>query len=294
MTYGQVTKMERRYGREVGKYRAKINKTTQKAPFEKILARQIGICAVLLAVGITVSYADFGGKYVKETLYKSNTLKDWKETFLPVFTAAKTGTVKTASVISSSVEQLEGRLKLDKTDSTPVKAKADKQSKKSTDEKPSAEKVPQEDDGQITKDTDNTAEKPVVFRVPTEGEITSAFGSRVHPVSGNVLEHTGIDIAAPSGQTVISTAAGVVTATGYDDANGHYITVKHSDSVVSVYAHLSAICVAENETVDGNTKIGEVGSSGMSTGPHLHFEIKVNQESVNPESYITLPHRNGV
>lgn len=280
--------MERRYGRESGKYRAKINKTPKKTPFEKVLMRQSGFCAVLLAIGILVSYADAGNladKYIKDVLYKSNSFSDWKNTFYPVFKAAEKGTKKTVAVMVSGVEYWDKKLGFNtEADNAPIKAKADKKTKKAE----IAEKKTE------VKEETVEEEKPLVFKIPTNGEITSAFGSRVQPVSGATSVHNGIDIAAPSGQTVISAAKGVVAATGYDDANGHYVVIKHTDEITSVYAHLSKICVTDNEIVDDNTKIGEVGSSGISTGPHLHFEIKVNQESVNPESYITLPHRNGV
>lgn len=281
--------MERRYGREAQRYRAAINREPKKTAFEKIVFRQSVVCALMLLIGILVSYADVGNigdRYVKEVLYKSNTLSEWKDTFYPVFKAAKKGTKKTVAAISGGVVSLEKKIGLNtQTDNSPVKAKAEKETKK--------EELPKEEVKKEIEEKEENEKKEVVFKIPTMGEITSPFGSRVHPMSGNTLEHTGIDIASPLGQTVISTAEGIVAKTGYDDANGHYVVIKHTDEITSVYAHLSKICVAENEAVDDNTKIGEVGSSGISTGPHLHFEIKVNQESVNPESYITLPHRNG-
>jgi len=277
--------MERRYGREVKRYHAQIVKKPKKTPLEKIIVRQSGVCAFLIAIGIVVSYADTGrtsAKYVKEILYKSSTLNDWKDTFKPAFKAAKKGAVKAVLFINDSAKSVEKKIGINtKTDNTPVKAKAQKK------EKVEKKEESKEEPNQIEET------KEVVFKVPTEGEITSAFGSRIHPMSGNTKPHTGIDIAAPSGQTIISSAEGMVTKTGYDDANGHYVVIKHSEELTTIYAHLSKICVSENEAVDDNTKIGEVGSSGISTGPHLHFEIKLNQESVNPENYITLKHREG-
>ena len=272
--------MERRYGREVKRYQAQITKKPKKTPLEKIIIRQSGVCAFLIAIGIIVPYADAGSaRYVKEVLYKSSTLNDWKDTFYPAFETAKKGAVKTVLFINDSAKSVEEKFGINtKTDNAPVKAKAKKKEKTENKE--------------IEVNQANEP-KEVVFKVPTEGEITSVFGSRIHPMSGDTKPHTGIDIAAPAGQTVISAAEGMVTKTGYDDANGHYIVVKHTEELTTVYAHLSKVCVSENEAVDDNTKIGEVGSSGISTGPHLHFEIKLNQESVNPENYITLTHRDG-
>ena len=130
------------------------------------------------------------------------------------------------------------------------------------------------------------------FRNPTEGKISSVFGERIHPVtgeSGNV--HTGIDIAGVLNQTVISAAKGRVVKTGEDDANGKYIVIEHTGGYTTAYAHLNQICVVDGEWVDDNTKIGLMGSSGVSTGVHLHFEIKKDGERLNPEDFVLYKHK---
>lgn len=130
------------------------------------------------------------------------------------------------------------------------------------------------------------------FRNPTEGKISSVFGERIHPVtgeSGNI--HTGIDIAGVYNQTVISAAEGRVIKTAEDNANGKYIIIEHTGGYTTAYAHLNKICVAEGEIVDNNTKIGEMGESGIATGVHLHFEIKRNGERLNPEEYVLYKHK---
>lgn len=286
--------MENRYGRNAGKYRAKINRSSKKAEFEKVITVQSGFCAVLLAAGILVSYMGesfISDGYMKEILYKSNTLSDWKNVFSPFLKLAKSGGQKTLVMINGGAGYLSEKLDFDfksgDSDAS-VKAKADK-----TGTKQKVVSKSEKEESVENKKGDSKAEETVTFKVPTDGEITSEFGSRIHPVSGSVLTHTGIDIAAPMGQTVISAAKGKVSATGSDNANGNYVVVKHSDEYTTVYAHLSKISVSADELVDDNTKIGEVGSSGVSTGPHLHFEVKLNNESVNPENYITLAHRKG-
>lgn len=281
--------MERRYGREKARYRARINKEPKRKEPEKVLAIQSIVCIMLLLAGVLFSYLDISGAksgYITEILYKTNSIKDWKNTVYPVLKTAKKGGEKTVSAIIKGVELCEEKLGIDKASksSAPVNAKA-------KEEKPKKEEVKEE-----PKESEVKAEpkkEELTLRSPTEGEISSVFGSREQPLSGASVAHAGIDIAAPLGQTVISAAPGVVTMAGYDNANGHYVVIKHNEELTTVYAHLLKTCVKKDEIVDDNTKIGEVGSSGISTGPHLHFEVKVNQESVDPENYITLTHRNG-
>lgn len=127
---------------------------------------------------------------------------------------------------------------------------------------------------------------------PTEGKISSVFGGRVHPVTGaDGNFHTGIDIAGVMNQTVISAAEGKVIKTGEDSANGKYVIVEHTGGYTTAYAHLNKICVTEGEYVDNNTKIGQMGESGIATGVHLHFEIKKNGERLNPENFVLYKHK---
>lgn len=130
------------------------------------------------------------------------------------------------------------------------------------------------------------------FRNPTEGKISSVFGQRVHPVTGaDGNFHTGIDIAGVMNQTVISAAEGKVIKTGEDSANGKYVIIEHTGGYTTAYAHLNKICVTEGEYVDNNTKIGQMGESGIATGVHLHFEIKKNGERLNPENFVLYKHK---
>lgn len=286
--------MERRYGRANERYRAKINKADKKAPLGVIMARQSAVCAVLLAVGAASSFFNTGSRLhsqITSVLYETNSLSDWKRDFYPAFRAVQNGAAETVNMYNRAIKLCESKLGINKPSdgAAPVKANAEKKEKKQ-------EAAPKKEEAAEEKNEMQTAEEnsAPVFCIPTEGEITSVFGGREHPISGEIAAHTGIDIAAPSGQTVVSAAEGTVSSTGSDSANGNYVTVNHGGSFTTVYAHLSAISVKDGQRVDGSTKIGEVGSSGISTGPHLHFEIKINQKSVNPEDYITLPHREGI
>ena len=124
------------------------------------------------------------------------------------------------------------------------------------------------------------------FVWPVGGSITSEFGAREHPLDGREGTHYGIDIGANYGDTVVACAKGTVTDAGYDENLGNYVKVKHTDSIVTVYGHLSLICVEPDEYVDETIKIGEVGSSGKSTGPHLHLEVRHNNVCMNPRDYL--------
>jgi len=129
------------------------------------------------------------------------------------------------------------------------------------------------------------------FKNPTEGEITSVFGVRIHPVTNVSTTHTGIDIAGNFNQCVISAAEGRVLKCREDEINGKYIIIEHNGGYQSAYAHLNEICVTEGEWVDDNTKIGLMGESGMATGVHLHFEIKKDNERLDPEEFVKYNHR---
>ncbi len=120
---------------------------------------------------------------------------------------------------------------------------------------------------------------------PCEGTITNRFGKRVHPITNEEREHNGIDIKAPEGTEVVSSIIGTVTDVGYDAEKGNYIVVE-KDNVKTTYSQLSATNVKKGDSVNVNQAIGAVGSTGNSTGPHLHFEVMLDGEYVDPQSLI--------
>ena len=116
--------------------------------------------------------------------------------------------------------------------------------------------------------------------------ISSHFGPRRNPVTGRYVAHQGIDLAAPSGTDVFTMAPGVVTDAGWRGGFGRFVEVSHGNGIATRYAHLREISVRTGQRLDMSDKVGEVGSSGRSTGPHLHYEIVVADQRVNPRKWI--------
>ncbi len=137
--------------------------------------------------------------------------------------------------------------------------------------------------------TDVTAPPPPVWENPlTPGSyfISSSFGWRDLYGNGNRKFHTGIDFAATTGTRIEAAKSGTVTFVGTDHHGGKYIDIDHGGGLKTRYLHLSTFAVSKGDVVNDDTKIGEVGSTGYSTGPHLHFEVWENGVRKNPENYI--------
>ncbi len=125
--------------------------------------------------------------------------------------------------------------------------------------------------------------------VPSDGEQTSNFGYRHNPFSGMGTEsHFGIDFRGNTGEPVKSTADGVVSFAGVKGGYGNCIVLEHSNGFETLYGHLSRILVREGQKIKTGEKIGHIGSTGRSTGPHLHYEIIRNGTKINPEHFLKL------
>jgi murein DD-endopeptidase MepM/ murein hydrolase activator NlpD len=127
----------------------------------------------------------------------------------------------------------------------------------------------------------------VPSRMPLQGAaLTSDFGMRTHPVLGGRRAHSGIDLAAPTGTPIYATADGVVGRADRFSSYGLYVQIQHGGQLETRYAHMSRIAVAAGEAVRKGDIIGYVGSTGRSTGPHLHYEVRVAGDAVNPIPYM--------
>lgn len=127
----------------------------------------------------------------------------------------------------------------------------------------------------------------VPSRMPLEGAaLTSSFGMRTHPVLGGRRQHQGIDLAAPTGTPVYATADGVVSRADWFSSYGLFISVEHGASMQTRFGHLSRLAVTAGDSVKKGDLIGYVGSTGRSTGPHLHYEVRVDGLAVNPIPYM--------
>lgn len=124
---------------------------------------------------------------------------------------------------------------------------------------------------------------------PAEGAYTSNFGWRVHPLTGQMTFHKGVDLSAAEGSEVYAFADGVVLAAGWEDSYGNYIKLQHSDRVVTLYAHCSQLLKSVGDSVRAGEVIAKSGSTGNVTGPHLHFEVRVEQVLCDPAYYLESP-----
>lgn len=118
--------------------------------------------------------------------------------------------------------------------------------------------------------------------------VSSPYGWRTHPVYGDQRFHHGVDLSAASGTPIVATRSGKVTIATYSSSAGYYVNIDHGDGFMSRYLHMTHYIVAPGQQVTAGQTIGYVGSTGVSTGPHLHFSVYFNGASVNPASYVNL------
>ncbi|EGT3616656.1 peptidase M23 [Clostridium perfringens] len=125
------------------------------------------------------------------------------------------------------------------------------------------------------------------FMRPAPGGVTDPFGPRTHPVTGKQSVHTGADLGAPYGTPILASKAGTVVEAGWNTAYGNMVIIDHGDGTSTLYGHSSSLAVQAGQHVSQGQVIAYVGSTGYSTGPHLHFGIMINGEWVNPMNYIS-------
>lgn len=121
---------------------------------------------------------------------------------------------------------------------------------------------------------------------PASGPYTSSFGSRYHPILKRTRPHNGVDIGADHGSSIRAAASGIVITSGWMSGYGNTVVIDHGDGVSTLYGHCSVLYVNDGDTVVMGDRIAAVGSTGLATGPHLHFEVRINGRPVNPVRYL--------
>ncbi len=124
------------------------------------------------------------------------------------------------------------------------------------------------------------------FPAPSYTRISDDYGNRIHPTLGVEKFHNGIDLAAPNGSPILAAYDGEVVAASYSSSMGNYVMIDHGDSLYTIYMHTSALYVSKGDAVTKGQQIAEVGSTGRSTGPHLHFGVRKNGGYVSPWGYL--------
>jgi murein DD-endopeptidase MepM/ murein hydrolase activator NlpD len=140
--------------------------------------------------------------------------------------------------------------------------------------------------GEMTHGLNFSRRFPAPSQWPVQGIVTSSFGARLDPFNGEGAFHTGIDIATNKGDAVRVPADGTVVKAGYGTGYGREVIIDHGHGIETLYAHLSGFAVIAGQDVHRGDILGYVGSSGHSTGPHLHYEVRIHDTPVNPYKYL--------
>ena len=141
-------------------------------------------------------------------------------------------------------------------------------------------------EGSYNYEISSNAATGFVWPTPTSYRITCEFGYRTAPTSGASTNHKGIDIGLPTGSPIVATKAGTVVMSSYNSVRGYYVVINHGSGIMSYYYHNSQVLVDVGEKVAAGQQIAKAGSTGVSTGPHLHFSITFNGVYVNPRKYV--------
>lgn len=126
----------------------------------------------------------------------------------------------------------------------------------------------------------------LAWPVPSSYNITDYFGGRIHPITGVYHQHLGIDVGAGTGSGIVAAQSGTVILASWNGGYGNCVMIDHGNGMVTLYGHMNSIYVGAGTWVEKGQTIGEIGNTGMSTGPHLHFEVSVNGGRQNPMNYL--------
>lgn len=135
---------------------------------------------------------------------------------------------------------------------------------------------------------DDTQTLALTWPCPSGMTVTATYGERVHPITGEKIVHSGIDIGAIQGANIVAAAGGQVLAVDYDSTYGNYVLIDHGGKLSTFYGNLSEVAVKEGDTLSVGQTIGQAGSTGKSTGAHLHFEIRQDNKAIDPSAFLGL------
>ena len=124
-----------------------------------------------------------------------------------------------------------------------------------------------------------------ILPIASYTRVSSEYGYRIHPIYGTTKFHSGVDLAAPKGTAIYAAYNGTVASAGYNASMGNYVMINHGDGLFTIYMHASKLCCSEGDVVATGQKIAEVGTTGASTGNHLHFSVRLNGSYVDPNNY---------
>lgn len=195
---------------------------------------------------------------------------------IEVLVAAKETELETVNGQIASKEQLIAEYEADIAEQNRVIEELEAAAKKAAEEAAQTGTSVQKYDGGI-----------FAWPCPAYIRISSPFGYRMHPTLGVMKFHNGVDLAAPAGSAILAAYDGTVISAAYNDSMGNYVMINHGDGVYTIYMHASALYVSSGQKVSKGETIAAVGTTGRSTGNHLHFGVRVNGEYVDPMGYIS-------
>ncbi len=265
------------------RYGSAKSKPKDKKPLKFIgrLLRQMGVCAAVFVLCIPVSRTDSAiSAYISNALVSTSDIELARQHFIEMCARidAKYPPLAENVIWSGFMELMDKKQKTEEPPPTPQEQTT-----------PSAEEALE----LVAKASPDEFTYPenVNMVMPLNGEVTSPFGIRVHPVSGEDASHYGVDIAGKKGDPIITTAPGRVIRVQTHDIYGNCVLIQHTERIASFYAHMEEIHVKEGDIAGEGMVIGTVGSTGVTTGPHLHFSVRVDGEPTDPEKYIEMVHR---
>jgi len=217
-------------------------------------------------------------KSLEEQLAASEQLENEKSAELKAFEEKISSVNEQSNALAADAGKLQAAIKAEEKKIAEIEAELKRQEEE-------ARKKAQEQNKKTA--VKSIGELNFLWPVPSSSRVTSTFGQREAPVEGASTTHKGIDIGASSGSKILAAESGTVVLATYSESAGNYVMISHGNGIYTVYMHMKEIKVGLNDSVKRGDQIGTVGSTGYSTGPHLHFGIRANGEYVDPQNYVS-------